>query len=142
MSGIERSVVFGLVTLVAIGLTDFVRKIAVSSGAPPASYLFVESFALAVVILGVAMAAEGGIHVAAPAMWLALVSGLLVAVAIGSLLYGLRLGEASIVVPLGRLGLFVTALLAIIFLKESLTATKLLGIICAVLAVILLSRSS
>lgn len=141
MPGIERSVVFGLVTLVAIGLTDFVRKIAVSAGAPPASYLFVESLVLAVVILGLSLVAEDGINVTAPAMWLALASGLLVAVAIGSLLYGLRLGEASIVAPLGRLGLLVTAVLAIVFLRESLTATKLLGIVCAVLAVILLSRS-
>jgi len=48
--------------------------------------------------------------------------------------------EASVVVPLTALYPALTAILAIIFLHESINATKLLGIVLSLIAIYLLSK--
>lgn len=136
----KLSLLFALTTLLFLGIADFVRKKAVSSGAASASYLLVESLFLTAFALTMTLILEKQITFSRPLLLYAPISGLFIALAIGSLLYGLSIGEASTVVPIGRLGLFLTSILAILFLNETLTTQKLLGTGFAVLAVILLSR--
>jgi len=71
----------------------------------------------------------------------AVLGGLLGALGGLMLIVALRLGQASVIVPLTSIYPAVTAALSIALLGESVTARKIAGIILAILAVILLSRS-
>jgi transporter family protein len=64
-----------------------------------------------------------------------------VAGSIGSIFFylALRQGKASVVVPLTALYPLITVALSVLFLKEELSAVKILGIVLALAASILLS---
>jgi transporter family protein len=66
-----------------------------------------------------------------------------VLVVIGSLLlyYALYKGKASIVVPLSSIGPAITVALSILFLKETLTVSQMIGIALIIVGIILLSIS-
>ncbi|ADC69108.1 protein of unknown function DUF6 transmembrane [Methanocaldococcus sp. FS406-22] len=72
----------------------------------------------------------------------AIISAILVV--IGSLLlyYALYKGKASIVVPLSSIGPAITVALSIMFLKESLTISQMIGIVFIIVGIILLSISN
>ncbi len=67
-----------------------------------------------------------------------------VLVVLGSLLlyYGLHKGRASIIVPLSSLGPAITTIMAILFLKEHISTTAIIGIILTLIGVILISIGS
>lgn len=67
-------------------------------------------------------------------------TGGLKSLAFVALLYALRGGEASIVVPIAQLSFLVTLLLATFILKEPLTGSKVLGLLLAVGAILVFSR--
>jgi len=59
-----------------------------------------------------------------------------------ALYYGLNKGKASVVVPLSSIGPAITAILAVIFLKEQLSIQQIFGIVMILSGVIVLSISS
>ena len=59
-----------------------------------------------------------------------------------ALYYGLNKGKASVVVPLSSIGPAITAILAVIFLKEQLTYPQIAGIVLILSGVIVLSINS
>ena len=67
-----------------------------------------------------------------------------VMVVVGSLLlyYTLHKGRASIVVPLSSIGPAITTILAVIFLKEHLSAFQIFGIVLIIVGIILISLNS
>jgi len=70
---------------------------------------------------------------------LALGSGIAYGLALVFFFLALRRGPASVVVPLSGMYIVVPAVLGYIVLKEQVTLTHVLGLICAGLAVLLLS---
>ena len=66
--------------------------------------------------------------------------GVLIVISLLAMLHALKVGEASVVVIIVRLGFMVAFLLAVVLMSEKLTPYKALGILFAVLAVVLLSR--
>lgn len=70
---------------------------------------------------------------------LALVSGLAYGVALVFFFVALRRGPASVVVPLSGMYIVIPAVLGYVFLKEQVTVTHVLGLVCAGLAVLFLS---
>ncbi len=70
---------------------------------------------------------------------LALGSGIAYGLALVFFFLALRRGPASVVVPLSGMYIVVPALLGYIVLKEQATLTHVLGLVCAGLAVLLLS---
>ncbi|ACX73262.1 protein of unknown function DUF6 transmembrane [Methanocaldococcus vulcanius M7] len=71
----------------------------------------------------------------------AIISAILVVLGSLILYYALYKGKASIVVPLSSIGPAITVILSILFLKETLTPTQIIGITLVILGVILLSIS-
>ena len=69
----------------------------------------------------------------------ALVSGLAYGIALVFFFLALRRGPASVVVPLSGMYILVPAVLGYVLLKEPLTLTHVLGLVCAGLAVLFLS---
>jgi transporter family protein len=60
-------------------------------------------------------------------------------VAIIAFYKALQIGPASVVVPLTNMYVIFPVLFGFIFLREAVTVTRVLGIVCAVLATVLLS---
>jgi uncharacterized membrane protein len=71
---------------------------------------------------------------------LALGAGLAYGLALVFFFVALRRGPASVVVPLSGMYILIPALPGFIFLKEPLTVTHILGLVCAGLAVFFLTR--
>lgn len=70
----------------------------------------------------------------------AVLAGAIGALGVVGFYFLLSRAEASVVVPLTALYPALTAILAIIFLHESINATKLLGIVLSLIAIYLLSK--
>ena len=70
---------------------------------------------------------------------IALGSGVAYGLALVCFFLALRRGPASVVVPLSGMYILIPAVLGFILLKEQLTLTHVLGLICAGLAVLFLS---
>lgn len=71
----------------------------------------------------------------------AIISAILVVVGSLILYYALYKGKASIVVPISSIGPAITIILSILFLKESLTTTQMIGVFLILAGIILLSIS-
>lgn len=138
---LSQSVALAIVTLLCIGTADFVRKIAMGRGEPAVYYLAAETLVLLLwlPVIAVVFRQKGFVSLRGGVL-LAIASGTLLAVGLTCFFYALGSGQASIAVPIGRMGLAMTALLALVFLGEPPTPRKLLGIGCAGVAVWLLSR--
>lgn len=67
------------------------------------------------------------------------VSGLFVAGIVFFMALSLKYGDASVVLPIAQMSFIGTLVLSVIFLKEKLSARKIAGMVCGVLAVLLLS---
>jgi Integral membrane protein DUF6. len=52
-----------------------------------------------------------------------------------AMLYGLRTGEATTVVPIARLSLALTVFLSIAFLGDAVTLKRIVGIVLAIAAI-------
>lgn len=136
---VKFEVVFALVTLLAFGISDFVRKKASIQGIEPTSFLIVESITVATLSIAISLTLGKGFVFNKAVLTYAPICGILATIALISLLTGLSEGEASTIVPIARLGFVITFSIAIVFLGEQVTLQKILGILFAVLAVVLLS---
>ncbi len=137
---VRVEVALALLAFVCIGLTDFVRKRASLEGAHPLGYLLVESVVVIAVLSLSSLVFEGY----SKRLWdatvpYALLSGLAISLGLIALMSGLRIGQGSVVIPISRLGLALAATLSLLFLGETVTWTKILGVAFAVVAVLLLS---
>jgi uncharacterized membrane protein len=72
-------------------------------------------------------------------VFIALPIGLISMVAMLSLYHALKIGPVSVVMPIANMYIIFPILFGFIFLKEAITVPRVLGIVCAVLATILLS---
>jgi uncharacterized membrane protein len=136
----SHAVTLAIVTLLCIGTADFVRKLAMDRSEPVAYYLGAESVVLLLWLPAIAFITRQGGALSLRGLLFSLISGTLLAVGLTSFFLALGSVQASISVPIARMGLAMTALLALVFLGEPPTPRKLLGIGFAGLAVWLLSR--
>ena len=67
--------------------------------------------------------------------------GIIVGIGFYAMLFALRLGgQGSVIFPISGLGMIVPVILAFVFYREPVTATKLLGLGLGVSSIIILSR--
>ena len=133
-------ILLALAAMVLFGLVDFFFKKAMNAGVDGNTLLFYSMLIASVPFGLLCLVYSISLKPDSPLLEYSLLIGALMFIGTISLLAALKIGEASIVVPIGRLGFVVTAVCAFIFLAEKLTITKGLGIISAVIAIILLSR--
>jgi len=130
-----------LVAFLCLGLTDFIRKKGSVAGASPVGYLLVETVVLLAILPIASYILENGLpKLDTGSLTYAPLSGVTIAIALLALLNALKIGEASQVVPISRLGLALATVLSLLLLGESITWTKIAGIALAVAAVFMLSR--
>jgi len=126
-----------LLALLCWGLWGFATKL-ISRNQPPEGVAFWSTLASMLPITLFALAG-GASRWTRPAP-LALVSGVAAGIASVFFYIAIKRGPASVVMPLTGMYILIPALLGFVFLKEPPTVTHLLGLVCAGLAVFLLTR--
>jgi bacterial/archaeal transporter family protein len=128
-----------LVALVCFGLWAFLPKIAVRYISPKSAVIYE---ALGVFAAGCVFFLTVGkdIDTDMRGVLPAIVTGVLGTVGFLCFLYALTVGSVSVVATLTALYPAVTILLAVVFLRESVTLRQMAGLGLAILSVILLSR--
>jgi transporter family protein len=133
-------IVMALGAMVLFGLVDFLLKKGIGSGIDGNALLFYSMLMAAVPFGFLCVTQAVPLTLENPLLGYSLLIGALMFLGTISLLAALKSGEASIVVPIIRLGFVVTAICAFIFLSEKITLSNGLGILTAILAILLLSR--
>ncbi len=129
-------------TVLLWGTTPLFEKLALRGGSPVVVLFFRTAFIAA--CMAAVAAATGQIGQVARMDGRTLVFSLLSGLTGGVLgltayFYALRMGQASVVVPLASTYPLVTVVLSILVLGEPITATKILGVVLIVAGVMLLA---
>ena len=133
-------IILALVSMVLIGLYDFIYSRAVRKGISPGTMTFSQAcFFCPVVSL---WAYLDGSYVWTLRTLLGPVAALLLFLGTWAFMRSVKLGEASVSVPIYRINFVVTAIIAVIFLGEAITLRKVLGLSLAVASIIILARAS
>jgi drug/metabolite transporter (DMT)-like permease len=130
---------YALGALLLYGVADFVYKRAAAAGAQPHQFLMVQTWFFTSLALAYGVA-SGTLAFNAGALWGA-GAGVLVVVGYYNFAWSLRHGSVSTNATIFRLSFAVTAALAVLILREPLTAAKLAGLGLALVAVLLLLAS-
>lgn len=120
------------------GVLNLLNKVAMLHGADSARLLFWRFLAVSL-ISGVILLTKRPDRPALKDIKYAMISGLLLMLAVLSILTALKTGDVSVIIPITQMAFVIVALISWAFLGEKMTKTKLAGILCAVLAVILIS---
>jgi len=128
-----------IVASILRGLMGFFYKLGTMHAVDTNTFLFINAlfWVFGGPIYGVIF--EGGLRVDRSVISYGIVSGILV-VGIASFLFlSVKMGEAIIAVPIAQLSFVVTAVLSVWLLKERVTSRKVLGILCAIATILILS---
>jgi uncharacterized membrane protein len=123
--------------LVLWGVWGFLAK-TISSSVSPQGLAFWSTIATMVPVAVFALTDSTGRWTRLNPM--ALGAGLAYGLALVFFFIALRRGPASVVVPLSGMYILIPALLGFVFLKERVTVANVLGLVCAGLAILFLTR--
>jgi len=133
---LSESIAYALGALLLYGLADFVYKRGAAAGAQAHQFLMVQTWFFSSLALLYGLA-SGTLAFGAGALWGAL-AGVLVTVGYYNFAWSLKHGSVSTNATIFRLSFAVTAALAVLILREPVTAAKIAGLAFALLAVWLL----
>jgi uncharacterized membrane protein len=140
-TSVAMAVVFATIAMFTIGTKGFLYKVGISEGAPPATFALVQSLTFLPIAIAYTLVSDRTLHIDSETWHHAPYNGVLTALASVLLLLALVGGDASTAVPISQLCFVVTAVLAVVVLRERLTPLKVVGTISAVVAVVALSTS-
>ncbi len=132
------SLVPALTACFAFGCFDLVYKVCAMNGVSPLAFLMVQS-TTGNIIINLYVAFREKYQINRVILRIAPVCGVLYSSACLAWFKALREVDISLIVPFIQMNFVLTYLLGVIFLKESVTARKLIGISLVVLSILLLS---
>lgn len=133
-------ILVALAGMVFAGVADYLLKKGINEGINP-TVLFFYSFTVVTVLFGTWFFVKSpAVKIDRPLLYYSLIIGILIFIASFALVSALKIGEASIVIPIARMGFVIAVVCAFTFLSEKFTITKGLGILFAVFAILLLSK--
>ncbi len=135
----SESIAYALGALLLYGLADFIYKRGAAAGAQPHQFLMVQTWFFTSLALLYGLA-SGTLEFGAGDWWGA-AAGVLVVVGYYNFAWSLRHGSVSTHATIFRLSFAVTAVLAVLILREPVTAAKIAGLALALLAAWLLLAS-
>jgi uncharacterized membrane protein len=127
---------FALAAMVCFGAGDLIYKRAAAKGIEARHFAMLQAFVFCPAVTIYALA-TGTLHPHTSALWGSL-AGLFLLIAVHNFLASLKTGAVSTNATIFRLNFTITAALAILLLGETLNASKLGALVCALLAVWLL----
>lgn len=136
----DLGIVFALISLFFSGLNDFVFKLQARGNQRCGQYLAVVG-AVWMLVFAIGAMLQGAVYISPTAIKWGLIVGLVSAIANYLLIVSLRSLDASVGVTIYRLNLLAATIIAILFLGESVTVAKTLGVIAASIAVVLFSAN-
>jgi len=137
MSAFSLPIIFAVIAMLCFGVAALLYKVATPYADPVSMVLIVYLFAIiftafAWYISPNKFIAKGGLK------WMVLAAGFAF-VGMISFIHALKIGQASIVVPIRNLALAVTVILAAVVLGEELTIIKIIAIVLAAISLVMLS---
>lgn len=130
--GDPRSLLRVLVATAAMALTNFFHKVGVSHGALPETLVAAQGVTFATLTTLIALISDRGYKAPGRAWRYTPFAAVPLAIAFVVLVQGLRIGPASVLVPVAQLSFIITALLGAAIFHERLDARKILGLAIAV----------
>lgn len=136
-----ETALIAFITFIAWGVGSFIAKLATNKIGDRAVFFDIIAYAPTVIIFCLLYyRTKSLLDLNKSGILLALLSGLIGSIGIIGFYLLLSKKDASSSIPLTALYPTLTAVLAFIFLKESLTVSKIVGIILATLAIFFLSK--
>ena len=128
---------YAIGAMLCLGMSDFLNKRAMKDGVKRTQFLVVQSYFFTITTL-VLLPMVGGLEWS-PELMFAVACGVITFFSYVFVLKALEAGEASVAVPIYRMGFAVTVILAIFFLDEELSPRKVLGLALIVVALVSLT---
>ena len=130
-----------IIALVSFGIGSFFTKVAAVHQVYTPSYIVVASLFTCIVAIVIHLVQRHSFELSAKMSALSSLGGIIVGIGFYAMLLALRLGgEGSIIFSVSGLGMIVAGILAFVFYREPVTATKLVGLGLGVSSIIILSR--
>jgi transporter family protein len=129
-----------LISMVFMGLVDFLLKKAITVGIHIYAISFFGYLLMAIFFGIYCLLRKVPLKIGKFLVKYSIIVGLSIFIATFLGLFALKAGNASVIVPIVRMGFVVTSICAFLFLKEKITLDKGLGILFAVAALVLLSQ--
>lgn len=139
---INSSIIYSILAMFLFGIAMFLWKMAVVEGASQINYPVIQFLSFSSLAFIFLKTSEKKLSLSKSIIQYAPFCGFLQAVALIFTLKSLETSEASITIPIVQLSFIVTAIMAILIIKEKLTLRKLIGLFFAVLAVVILGLST
>ncbi len=130
----RRALAQVLVATVAVGLANVLHKFGLRAGALPETLVAAQACVFVSVATLQTLVIEKKIAPPRVAFRYPVVCAYLFLIGFLTLVRGLAVGEASVLVPISQMGFVVTAMLGIVLLGERVTARKIAGLIAAVVS--------
>jgi drug/metabolite transporter (DMT)-like permease len=130
-----------LIATVAMALTNLFYKIGLQDGAIPETMVAAQAWVFCTFATGFTLLHEGNLRLPRGIWPYAACAAVALFVAFVTLLHGLALGPASVLVPVGQMSFVFTALVGAVMFRERLDAKKYAGLAIAIVALALFAVS-
>jgi transporter family protein len=131
----ELYIIFAVVAMVGYGVTAILYKIAPNIDAISLTFFSSLSLTFFTFLFWLFNKKE----ISYKGISIAVIAGLIAAISFLSYVTAIKLGKVSIIAPIRNLSIALTVIIAVLFLAEKLTLIKVVGILLAVVAIVLLS---
>jgi uncharacterized membrane protein len=135
----RRSLVQVAIATFAFGASTFFHTLGVRHGAPPETLAVAQAALFLPLATTVVYAADRTVAPPALALKYGAATAIVLFGATISLLHGIAIGQASVLVPIAQMGFIVAALLGIVVLREPVTVRKAAGLASALAALTMLA---
>jgi drug/metabolite transporter (DMT)-like permease len=139
---VSRFIILAIIASIFRGLMGFFYKVGAMHGVDYNSFLLINALFWFFGGPVYSSITEKNLGVNRSVILYGIASGLLVVGIASFLLLSVKYGEAIVAVPIAQLSFVVTMVLSVVLLKEQITVYKILGIICAVGAIVSLALAS
>jgi drug/metabolite transporter (DMT)-like permease len=139
---VSRFIILAIMASIFRGLMGFFYKVGAMHGVDYNSFLLINALFWFFGGPVYSSITEKNLGVNRSVILYGIASGLLVVGIASFLLLSVKYGEAIVAVPIAQLSFVVTMVLSVVLLKEQITVYKILGIICAVGAIVSLALAS
>lgn len=133
-------IVLALLAMVFLGVADILVKMAIVAGIDVNALMFF-AYLVSAGFFGVACWWRGfSFKLDKLLVIYSTIVGVLIFLGILAVITALKFGNASVVVPIARMGFVITSICAFVFLRERISMGKLLGLLLAAISLVLLTQ--
>jgi transporter family protein len=142
---VDKNLLISIGACIFAGFINFTNKLAVNAGALHYN-LLLWRFVVVSLITGFLLLKErrwelkaGQWGIDKKGIWTAFISSTLLCASIVNMLIAMKTGDVAMIIPITQMAIVIIAIISWLFLKEKMYPRKVVGIILAVVAVILIS---